>query len=283
MLEFVSEAAVTLMENNNHILYVDACFSSDHGALLLAVFMDSNHMIQPIGFQIAPGETKSSWFLFMEALKSAGIDYNDLVINSDRHDGIVDAVKEYFPHAEHVYCSVHLERNIQDLWCKTYDQLTYDNGNEVGCFNKFMAKLNLARISPTEEECKKYLKLMKKIERDHNGSKQTPVYDYIKKEGDHLFMHRWKYQHYMLTTNNPAEVCMKELDEPRYGLKSCRETTLFNKYRYLVRWIYERIDIRYYENINPSLVPIIPDFPIPNKYVEKEIFRMAHEYEVNIQ
>ena len=144
-----------------------------------------------------------------------------------------------------------------------------------------MAKLNLARISPTEEECKKYLKLMKKIERDHNGSKQTPVYDYIKKEGDHLFMHRWKYQHYMLTTNNPAEVCIKELDEPRYGLKSCRETTLFNKYRYLVRWIYERIDIRYYENINPSLVPIIPDFPIPNKYVEKEIIRMAHEYEVN--
>ena len=280
-LTFVSEAAVKLMENNNHILYVDASFSSDHGAILLAVFMDSNHMIQPVGFQIAPGETKSSWFLFMEALKSAGINYDDLVINSDRFDGIVSAVKEFFPQAEHVYCSVHLERNIQDLWCKTYDQLTYDNGNEVRCFNKFMAILNLARISSEEEECNEYLKQMQKLEMEHNRSKEAPVYDYIIEEGNHLFMHRWKYQHYMLTTNNPAEVCMKELDEPRYGLKSCRETTLFNKYRYLVRWIYERIETRYYENNHPSLVPIIPDFPIPNQYMEKEILRMAHEYTVN--
>ena len=34
-------------------------------------------------------------------------------------------------------------------------------------------------------------------------------------------------------------------------------------------------------HINPSLVPIIPDFPIPNQYMEKEILRMAHEYTVN--
>ena len=110
--------------------------------------------IQPIGFQIAPGETKSSWFLFMEALKSAGINYDDLVINSDRFDGIVSAVKEFFPRAEHVFCSVHLERNIQDFWCNTYDQLTYDKGDEVSVDLQNGVIKNLTKNK--EYSCTKY-------------------------------------------------------------------------------------------------------------------------------
>jgi len=56
---------------------------------------------------------------------------------------------------------------------------------------------------------------------------------------------------------------------------------MYNKYRYIVKWIYERIEKRYDANVYPTLVFIQKDFPIPNSFVEREMIQMGHEYEIN--
>ena len=90
-----------MFKNNFHILFVDGCYSSDKGNIFLAVFLDGNHMVQPIAFQICSVENNCNWTRFMKALYEAGVRDDDLVINSDRHQSISSAVSEVFPNAEH--------------------------------------------------------------------------------------------------------------------------------------------------------------------------------------
>ena len=53
---FVSSVIVSMMKESNHIMYIDDCHCSDHGCILLVIFMDGNHKVQPIGFQVSPIE-----------------------------------------------------------------------------------------------------------------------------------------------------------------------------------------------------------------------------------
>ena len=57
-------------------------------------------------------------------------------------------------------------------------------------------------------------------------------------------MYKRQYNHLMQFTSNAIEICMKDIMERRYGLNSCHAETVLNKYRYLVRWIYDRLEKR---------------------------------------
>ena len=267
-----------MFKNNFHILFVDGCYSSDKGNIFLAVFLDGNHMVQPIAFQICSVENNCNWTRFMKALYEAGVRDDDLVINSDRHQSISSAVSEVFPNAEHTCCFVHVERNIQDKWVKYYGSFSEDSHDMIVDFNNLMKAVNRARMATTEEDCYMFLNSIKVIEMKYSGSEDTPVSDYIRNI-DGIFMFRWHYKHLLQVTTNPVEVCMKDLKEERYGLKGCRSETVLNKYRYLVRWIYERMEIRYRSLKLESRVPVSVQSRIPSPYIERFIRSMGHYYE----
>ena len=91
-ITYMSTVAVELFKSNTHIIFVDACHTSDHGIVMLAVFLDGNHMVQPIGFQICSSENHCNWDCFFETMVNANLMVSDLVVISDRHQSIVNAV-----------------------------------------------------------------------------------------------------------------------------------------------------------------------------------------------
>ena len=277
-ISFASKAIVDLFKENTHILYVDACHTSDHGSILLAVFEDANHKVQPLGFQISPTENQASWDMFLMTLKEAGVDFDDLVINSDRHEGLLNAIATVFPTAENVSCFVHVERNIQDKWVKTYGVLAEEKKSVVEDFNKYMNFLNCARVSITEEECNGYLKQMELIEMSYSHSDECSVLEYIK-EIPSIFMYKWRYNHLMEVTSNPVEICMKELKDERYSLNSCRNEIMFNKFRYLIRWMYDCVEVRFRALNSDMRHSYRESFKVPCEWVEVYIKRMASYYE----
>ena len=275
---FVSSVVVSMMKKSTHIMYIDACHCSDHGCILLAIFMDGNHKVQPIGFQISPTENSVSWCLFLRALLKGGVEFNDLVILSDRGESIAKAVEEVYPEAEHSFCMVHLERNIQGKWEKENTPLSLEEEENVKLFNKYMNYYTEARLSIDADECKGYINKMKAMERTINKDSLTPVTDYITSI-DGVMMYKWKYCHLMEETTNPIEICMKELMSPRYGLKPCRDGSMLNKVRYLIRWMYERVETRYKALDCDHRIPVSTSFKVPCKWVEKYIISLCHQYQ----
>ena len=111
-----------------------------------------------------------------------------------------------------------------------------------------------------------------------NSESEIPVTDYILSV-DGVMMYRWKYCHLMEESSNPVEICMKELKSSRYGLKPCREATMINKVRYLIRWMYERVETRYRALNHENGIAITSGFKVPCKWVEKYIVDLCHEYQ----
>ena len=275
---FISRVGIDMFNNNAHILYVDACFTSDKGNIFLAVFLDGNHMVQPIGFQICSIENHMNWIRFMDALRDAGICVDDLVINSDRHQSIAHAVSLVFPEAEHTSCFVHVERNIQSEWDKLYGSLRYATDEAVDTFNSIMHYLNCARMAKTKTECDGFLVRIRSLEKSHSKCEETPLFDYISRiEG--IYMYEWKHEHLLQVTSNPVEVCMKDIKEPRYGLKGCRNETVLNKYRYLIHWIYDRMEVRYKSLQLDSRIPVSVGSRIPTPFIEHYVRSLGHYYE----
>ena len=82
-----------------------------HGVNLLAVGMDGNNQILPIAYGICQGEDGPGWTWFLEQLKLCIGEDRKLTIISDRHPGIIKAVKKVYPKAFHGYCCRHLMMN----------------------------------------------------------------------------------------------------------------------------------------------------------------------------
>ena len=94
-----------------------------------------------------------------------------------------------------------------------------------------------------------------------------------------IMMNKWRHVHLMETTTNPIEICMKDLQEARYGLGSCRDASLFNKYRYLIKWIFERMESRYRSLCFENRQSYKTNFQIPCHWAEIFIKKLGHYYE----
>ena len=97
------------------VISVDATFLTSHfrGVLFIASTKDADNHIFPLGFGVGDSENNSSWHWFFKRLRSAIGVRSDLVIISDRHPGILNAVPLVYPEAEHVYCMYHLLKNLK--------------------------------------------------------------------------------------------------------------------------------------------------------------------------
>ena len=65
-ITFVCQPAADLLAKNPHIIFIDACYDSDYGNTLLAVYLDCNHHVQPFAFQISPTENTQAWHTFLK-------------------------------------------------------------------------------------------------------------------------------------------------------------------------------------------------------------------------
>ena len=75
-----------------------------------------------LAFAVVESENISSWEWFLTNVKNAISDREEMVMISDRQEGILHGMKEVYPNAKHGYCMRHLLNNIR----KNFNKLTVD-------------------------------------------------------------------------------------------------------------------------------------------------------------
>ncbi|XP_057774881.1 uncharacterized protein LOC130993861 [Salvia miltiorrhiza] len=88
------------------------------GCLLTAVGNDGNDGILPIAWAVVNKENKSNWTWFVRHLKQdlqleGG---ENITIISDMQKGLMEAVKDIIPYAEHRWCARHIYANWAKKW-----------------------------------------------------------------------------------------------------------------------------------------------------------------------
>lgn len=105
------------------IVHLDGTFLKGRmkGQLLTAVGRDPNESMYIIAWAIVPVENKVNWKWFMELLREdLGLeDGNGLALSSDQQKGLIYAITEILPYAEHRMCARHIFANLQ----KKYKQM----------------------------------------------------------------------------------------------------------------------------------------------------------------
>ncbi|XP_059461899.1 uncharacterized protein LOC132190869 [Corylus avellana] len=118
---YVSLAAMKkgFIEGCRPIIGVDGCFlkGAFKGQLLAAVSRDGNNNMYPIAFAVVEAETKDSWIWFLETLVS-DLGTHDRharpTFISDRQKGLIPALNEVLPMADHRFCVRHLYANFKN-------------------------------------------------------------------------------------------------------------------------------------------------------------------------
>ncbi|XP_012844383.1 PREDICTED: uncharacterized protein LOC105964420 [Erythranthe guttata] len=99
------------------IIGLDGCFLKGpfKGHLLSAIGRDANDNIYPIAMAFVEIEKYDSWRWFLEILLRDIGPYEERgwAFISDRQKGLIEAVSELFPHAEHRYCLRHMYNNFK--------------------------------------------------------------------------------------------------------------------------------------------------------------------------
>nr|KAJ0223209.1 hypothetical protein LSAT_V11C200088600 [Lactuca sativa] len=103
-------------ERCSPVIGLDGCFLKGivRGEVLAAVGRDANNQIYPIAWDVVGVENKATWKWFIDLLMDdidgglgAGI-----TLLSDGHKGLLEAVKERCPEAEHRQCAKHIVANF---------------------------------------------------------------------------------------------------------------------------------------------------------------------------
>ena len=88
-------------------------------ALMLAIGYTVEGRREVLGFNVYDSETNPSWFDFLSDLKRRGL-HGVMMITSDAHPAILNAIVKVFPGVPWQRCQFHLTRNIIDATPKSY-------------------------------------------------------------------------------------------------------------------------------------------------------------------
>nr|GEU28965.1 hypothetical protein [Tanacetum cinerariifolium] len=116
------------------------------GQLLLAVAIDVNHGIYHGSYAIVEPENTSSWSWFLTCLGD-DLDLNPMsnfTFISNRQKGILSAIAQVFPKAEHRFCVRHIYENFKAQWKgNQFTKLVWKcaAATNVPYFDKQMGKL----------------------------------------------------------------------------------------------------------------------------------------------
>ncbi|XP_020967348.1 uncharacterized protein LOC110266726 [Arachis ipaensis] len=88
------------------------------GQLLTAIGQDANNHIFPIAYAIVESENKESWKWFLEILQEDVGDFQVKGFNfmSDMQKGLIPAVQEIYPNANHRFYAMHIWQNFRKRW-----------------------------------------------------------------------------------------------------------------------------------------------------------------------
>ncbi|KAL3683983.1 hypothetical protein R1sor_002005 [Riccia sorocarpa] len=124
--------------------------------IMLATCLDGNNNISIIAYAIVDRENEENCVWFLIHLRGAvtGIDSPEIQYVSDRCKGIINAVRNIFPGASHVHCTIHLQRNVKQRF-----------GTEMEKFFKVLHRCKteerykqvLEAITEKNPECRQYL------------------------------------------------------------------------------------------------------------------------------
>jgi hypothetical protein len=85
------------------------------GKLLIAMAIDANNEVYPLAFAVVESENKDSWKWFLSCIRHYVTNQN-LCIISDRHGGIIEAIREDSlwqpPNGHHWFCLRHVASNL---------------------------------------------------------------------------------------------------------------------------------------------------------------------------
>lgn len=105
------------LEGCRPIIGLDGCHIKGQypGQILSAVGIDANNGMFPIAFAVVELENYDSWIWFIEHLM---VDLNmnsraAYAFMSDKQKGLLDAVKDLLPEAEHRHCVRHMYNNLK--------------------------------------------------------------------------------------------------------------------------------------------------------------------------
>ncbi|KAL4586511.1 hypothetical protein LXL04_011147 [Taraxacum kok-saghyz] len=135
------------------VIGLDGCFLKGEvkGELLTVIGRDANNQVYPIAWAVVDVESKPNWTWFLELLHE-DLSLNNgrgLVVISDQHKGILEAVKDILPNVKHRQCARHIYANFH----RAYSGLEYKKlfwASSMSCveadFKRNMAEMN--RICP---------------------------------------------------------------------------------------------------------------------------------------
>lgn len=108
------------LENHYPFLLVDAIYLKvrinnrvQSRALLVAIGINEEGHREVIGFQVANTESESSWGEFFNSLSERGLK-DVILVTSDNHIGLVNAIQKHFQSATWQRCQTHFSRNMLD-------------------------------------------------------------------------------------------------------------------------------------------------------------------------
>ncbi|CAI9293205.1 unnamed protein product [Lactuca saligna] len=98
------------------VIGIDGCFLKGivRGEVLAAVGRDANNQIYPIAWAVVGVENKATWKWFIDLIMDdidGGLG-TGITLFSDGHKGLLEAVKERCPEAEHRQCARHIVANF---------------------------------------------------------------------------------------------------------------------------------------------------------------------------
>ena len=133
----VKEFKERKLESSYPFVTVDATYfkvREDHRvtskALFIAYATNKEGHNEIIGFDVYDSETKENWRSFLAGLQKRGLS-EVLMITSDAHEGIKDAVAKRFPNVPWQRCQFHFSRNIADKVPKRYQTAIRDALREM--------------------------------------------------------------------------------------------------------------------------------------------------------
>lgn len=114
------------LEGNYPFLEVDATYfkvRENHRiiskAFMIAHGVNARGKREILGFNVYPAETKETWNHFLNSLKVRGLQ-GVLMITSDAHEGIRNAISKVFPDVPWQRCQFHFAKNISEKAPKKY-------------------------------------------------------------------------------------------------------------------------------------------------------------------
>ncbi|RVW39227.1 hypothetical protein CK203_112427 [Vitis vinifera] len=101
------------------VLAIDSCHLSGpyKGALLSAIAYDADDGMFPLALGVVSSENYEDWYWFLDKLKGV-LDGKEVVIISDRHQGILRSVSKLFGTGNHAYCYRHVKENFSSFFNK---------------------------------------------------------------------------------------------------------------------------------------------------------------------